>query len=216
MTTRLYLITPPHIDDVPRFAATFEAVLTAAHGTPAEIACLQVRLKDQNGVAASDETVIKVTEHLLPLAHAKDCILVINDRADLAGMAGADGVHLGQEDGTVAEARALLGKDASIGVTCHNSKHLAMEAGEAGADYVAFGAFFPTTTKNAASIAEMDLLAWWVEATTVPCVAIGGITPGNAKPLIAAGADFLAVSSGVWQCPEGPVAAIEQFNEILR
>jgi thiamine-phosphate pyrophosphorylase len=212
--TRLYLITPPVIEDMDAFASEFEAVLKAAHNTPAQIACLQIRLK-KNNAAASDNTIIELAKKLLPLAHAHDCIILINDRPDLAKKSGSDGVHLGQEDGDIKAARALLGEEASIGVTCHDSRHLAMIAGEQGADYVAFGAFFPTDTKQAKASASADLLKWWVEATTLPCVAIGGITPENASPLIAAGADFIAVSSGVWQHPEGPKAAIKAFAALL-
>ncbi len=212
--TRLYLITPPVIENMDAFAAEFEAVLKAAHGTPAQIACLQIRLKKDN-VPASDDRILELARKLLPLAHAHDCIILINDRADLAKKSGADGVHLGQEDGAVKAARDLLGQEASIGVTCHNSRHLAMIAGEQGADYVAFGAFFPTDTKQARTSASPDLIQWWVEATTLPCVAIGGVRPENAPPLIAAGADFLAVSSGLWQHPQGPKAAIKAFAALL-
>jgi thiamine-phosphate pyrophosphorylase len=128
----------------------------------------------------------------------RDVAFIVNDSIALAKRIGADGVHLGQEDGTVADAREALGRDAQIGVTCHDSRHLAMDAGEAGADYVAFGAFFPTTTKEVSHRAELDTLIWWQQIFEIPCVAIGGITPDNCAPLIEAGADFLAVSGAVW------------------
>ena len=127
----------------------------------------------------------------------------------------ADGVHLGQGDGDPREARRLLGPDAQIGVTCHDSRHLAMDAGEAGADYVAFGAFFPTTTKAVEHHPEPEILTWWQGLFELPCVAIGGITTANAKILVDAGADFLAVSGGVWGHPEGPAAAVRAFTDIL-
>ena len=133
----------------------------------------------------------------------------------LAKRLKADGVHLGQGDGDVREARELLGRDAQIGVTCHNSRHLAMEAAEAGADYVAFGAFYPTATKTGEHVAELDTLQKWSFLTEVPCVAIGGITPVNAKPLIDAGADFIAVSGAVWNHPQGPAEAVKAFNALL-
>ncbi len=213
--TRLYVLTPPVIPDLTQFATQLARVLDAAQGTPAEIACVQLRLKDAHGQAAPDEDVLRVAEKLLPIAHQRDTILLINDRADLAKRSGADGVHLGQQDGGVAEARALLGDAASIGVTCHDSKHLAMVAGEQGADYVAFGAFFPSQTKQAETHPTPDLIEWWVEATILPCVAIGGINPTNAKPLIAAGADFIALSSGLWAHPQGPEGAIKAFIPLL-
>ena len=198
---QLYLITPPRLDDLNDFIAQLEA---AFGGGP--VAALQLRLKD-----VSDDAVIAAGRALLPVCAAHQCALIINDRADLAKTIGADGVHLGQSDGSVRDARRLLGADAQIGVTCHNSRHLAMEAGEAGADYVAFGAFFPTDTKVPPSMAEIETLRWWSTVTELPCVAIGGITPDNAAPLIAAGADFLAVSAGVWQYPSGPEAAVAAF-----
>jgi thiamine-phosphate pyrophosphorylase len=144
-----------------------------------------------------------------------DVAFIVNDSVALAKRLKADGVHLGQGDGDVREAREILGSDAQIGVTCHNSRHLAMEAAEAGADYVAFGAFFKTNTKQVEHVAELDTLQKWSMVTEIPCVAIGGITPDNAKPLIDAGADFLAVSSAVWNHPEGPAKAVEAFNALL-
>lgn len=207
---RLYLVSPPIIVDLPQFARDLEAALAAG-----DVACLQLRLKSRQGVSVSDEDILRAAQTLLPIARAFDVALLINDRADLAKRAGADGVHLGQTDGSVSDARALLGEDASIGVTCHNSMHLAMLAGEAGADYVAFGAFFPTETKDALTRAEPELLGRWAFATTLPSVAIGGITPENCRVLVAAGADFLAVSNAVWAHPEGSVAAVKAFNEAI-
>ena len=207
---QLYLITPPQLPDFTGFVDTFRAVLDAAAGTPAQVACVQLRLK-----GAGDDEILRAAEVLLPLAAAADAALLINDHPRLAKKAGADGVHIGQQDTPYEEARKILGPDAAIGVTCHNSTHLAMEAGEAGADYVAFGAFYPTATKEVVHQAEPDILTFWSQATTVPCVAIGGITPDNAAPLVAAGADFIAVSGSVWQAPDGAVAAIAEFAEVL-
>lgn len=149
------------------------------------------------------------------IAQSRDVAFIVNDRPDLAKKLGADGVHVGQEDTPYAEARALLGPDKIIGVTCHNSRHLAMEAAEAGADYVAFGAFYPTATKEPKTRAEPEILTWWQEIMEAPCVAIGGITVENALPLVEAGADFLAVASGVWAHRAGPEAAVRQFNQIF-
>ena len=141
------------------------------------------------------------------------CAFIVNDSVALAKRLGADGVHLGQQDGAVREARERLGREAQVGVTCHASRHLAMEAGEAGADYVAFGAFFPSPTKSSEHRPEPELLAWWSALFELPCVAIGGITPENCVPLVEAGADFLAVSHAVWGVDEA--AAVEAFGEAM-
>ncbi len=140
---------------------------------------------------------------------------ILNDRPDLAAELGCDGVHVGQDDASYAEARAAMGPSRIVGVTCHDSRHLAIEAAEAGADYVAFGAFFPTKTKTPKTQADIALLQWWAELMVVPAVAIGGITIANAPALVAAGADFLAVSAGVWEHPDGPEAAVKAFNALF-
>jgi thiamine-phosphate pyrophosphorylase len=201
---RLYLITPPRLE--PRaFAETFKRALSGG-----DVASLQLRLKD-----VSDDDIVRAGDLLLPIAQRANVALIVNDRPDLAYKIGADGVHVGQEDASYADAREFLGRDRIIGVTCHNSRHLAIAAAEAGADYVAFGAFYPTTTKEPKTRAEPDLLEWWSDMMVVPCVAIGGITVENAPPLIEAGADFLAVASGVWDYPEGPAAAVRAFNALF-
>lgn len=206
---RLYLITPPRLDPA-GFADTLKAALDAG-----DVASLQLRLKTEEGETATDDLLRRATEILMPLAHAREVAFLINDSPEIAREMGADGVHVGQEDTPYAEARKILGPDAIVGVTCHNSRHLAMEAGEAGADYVAFGAFHPTDTKVTHSRAEPELLTWWSQLFEVPCVAIGGITADNAPPLIEAGADFLAVSSGVWAHEQGPAEAVRLFNRLM-
>jgi len=201
---RLYLITPPKLE--PKgFADTLKRALDAG-----DVASLQLRLKD-----VPDEEIARTVDVLMPIAQQRGVAFLLNDRPDLAARLDCDGVHIGQEDGTYAAARAAVGPGAIVGVTCHNSKHFAMEAAEAGADYVAFGAFFPTPTKEPKTSCEIELLKWWAEIMVVPCVAIGGITVANAKPLIEAGADFLAVSSGVWGFPDGPAAAVKAFNALF-
>ena len=200
---QLYLISPPAFDLAAHAAALEEAL---AAGGP--VAAYQLRLK---GVA--DEEVLRAAAALAPVCRAHDVAFILNDRADLALAAHADGVHLGQDDGDPRAARRLLGPKAQIGVTCHDSRHLAMEAGEAGADYVAFGAFFPTATKDAAHRATPDILSWWTTLSPIPCVAIGGITPENCRPLVDAGADFLAVSGAIWADPAARVLA---FAEAMR
>nr|WP_300998247.1 thiamine phosphate synthase [Hyphomonas sp.] len=149
------------------------------------------------------------------MAQEAGVAVLINDSAELARELAADGVHLGWSDMPVKTARALLGPDAIIGATAKNSYHRAMQAGEDGADYVAFGAFYPTTTKEGTVPAEFELLEVWQAAMLVPCLAIGGITVSNAAPLVTAGADFLAVSSGVWAYEEGPAAAVRAFNALF-
>jgi len=199
---RLYLITPPRLDDLAGFGRTLAHALDAG-----DVAALQVRLK---GVA--DEIVAAAVDALMPIAAARGVAVILNDRPDLAARLGCDGVHVGQDDAPLAEARRAVGKDRMVGVTCHDSLHLAMEAAEGGADYVAFGAFFPTATKAAPTRADPELLAGWQQAMLVPCVAIGGITVATARELAAAGADFLAVSAGVWSHGDGPAAAVKAFN----
>lgn len=196
---QLYLISPDRYD--PGFPEVLKAALDAG-----PVAAFQLRLKH-----ASDLEIVRAGEALKPLLAAYDVAFIVNDRADLAKRIGADGVHLGQGDGGVAEARALLGHDAQIGVTCHDSRHLAMEAGEAGADYVAFGAFYPTGTKATTHRPDPSLLGWWTTISEIPCVAIGGITPENASPLIQAGADFLAVSGAIWNAEGGAAAGVRAF-----
>lgn len=200
---RLYLISPPRIED------SFGDRLRAAIGA-GPVAAFQLRLKD-----VRDDVVLKSAERLQPICAAHDVAFILNDRVDLAQACGADGVHLGQGDGDPREARRLLGPSAQIGVTCHDSRHLAMEAGEAGADYVAFGAFFPTSTKEAIHRPDPSILSWWSRLFEIPCVAIGGITPENGRILVDAGADFLAVCNGVWSHPEGPDAAVRAFRDVL-
>ena len=202
---RIYLITPPVIADLAGFARELDAALAAG-----DVAALQIRLKDLD-----DAAVLAAVATLAPVARARGVAVILNDRPDLAARAGCDGVHLGQTDASVAEARRLLGPDAMIGVTCHDSRELAMEAAEAGADYVAFGAFFPTTTKETVHRPEPEILTIWQETIEIPCVAIGGITAETAGGLARAGADFVAVSAAVWSHPEGPAAGVRALDAAL-
>lgn len=200
---QLYLISPAQLQ--PGFDDHLRAALDGGG-----VAAFQLRLK---GVA--DDVVLGAAEQLAPICREREVAFILNDRIDLAQACGADGVHLGQGDGDPREARRLLGPSAQIGVTCHDSRHLAMEAGEAGADYVAFGAFFPTTTKEVMHRPDPSILSWWSRLFEAPCVAIGGITPANADVLVEAGADFLAVSGSVWNHEAGPAAAVAAFQTVL-
>jgi thiamine-phosphate pyrophosphorylase len=199
---RLYLITPPRIDDLAAFAAKLEAALAAG-----DVAAVQLRLKE-----APRTEIEAAVATLGPLTRPRDIALILNDRPDLAADLDCDGVHIGQSDMPYVQARRLMGAGRIVGVTCHDSRDLAMEAAEAGADYVAFGAFFATDTKATTHRPDLELLSIWQETMLTPCVAIGGITAENCRPLVVAGADFLAVSAGVWRNPEGPAAAVATFN----
>ncbi|WP_226015607.1 thiamine phosphate synthase [Novosphingobium sp. FKTRR1] len=198
---QLYLISP--LDVTGGFSDRLARALDAA-----QVAAFQFRVK-----GIDDHAAAKLAEPLQRICADRDVAFIVNDSIGLAKRLGADGVHLGQGDGAVAEAREQLGRDAQIGVTCQDSRHRAMAAGEEGADYVAFGAFFPSATKETEHRAELELLSWWSAVFELPCVAIGGITPANCAPLISAGADFLAVSHAVWGGDEA--AAVRAFAEVL-
>lgn len=202
--TRLYLITPPAIE----LASFTRALADALVG--GDVSTVQLRLK-----GAHDDEILRLGAALRPVVQDFGAAFIVNDRPDLAAKLDADGVHVGQTDASYATARAVLGGDKIVGVTAHNSRHLAMEAAEAGADYVAFGAFYATTTKQPAHWAEPEILEIWSQIATTPCVAIGGITIANAEPLVRAGADFLAASAGVWEHPAGPRAAVAAFNALF-
>jgi thiamine-phosphate pyrophosphorylase len=204
-TTRLYLITPPALDP-DRFAKELEEALSGG-----DVACLQLRLKD-----IDDRAIRRAARILKPITQDHDVAFIMNDRPDLAAELDCDGVHVGEEDMPYAEARRLLGSDRIVGVTCGASRDRAITAAEAGADYVAFGAFFPSMTKTATKYrATLELLQDWSETTVVPCCAIGGITQQNCGPLVEAGADFLAVIGAIWSHPKGPRAAVAEFNEVF-
>lgn len=201
---RLYLITPPQID-AGSFADTLAAALDAG-----DVGCVQLRLKE-----IGDDDIRRAADILAPVTQSRDVAFIMNDRPDLAAETGCDGVHIGQEDAAYEDARALVGPDAIIGVTCKSSRHLSMDAAEKGADYVAFGAFYDSSTKQRTTEADPEILTWWSEMMTVPSVAIGGITVENCPPLVRAGADFMAVVSAVWNHADGPGAAVKAFNRVF-
>jgi thiamine-phosphate pyrophosphorylase len=204
VTCRLYLISPPAFDPAD-FAPQLEQALSGG-----DVAAFQLRMKDTD-----DEAVLKAGRALKPLCAAHGVTFIVNDRPDLAAALDADGVHVGADDVSVKQARRVMGDDRILGASCYNSRHRAIEAGEAGADYVAFGAFFPTETKAKTVPAEPEILEWWSEIFTLPCVAIGGINAENCAPLVRAGADFLAVSSAVWTHPDGPAAGVAALNAAI-
>jgi thiamine-phosphate pyrophosphorylase len=200
---KLYLISPQDVG-----GGFPESLKVALAGGP--VAAFQMRVKDVN-----EHALARLAEPLQRLCADAGCAFIVNDSMALAKRIGADGVHLGQSDGDPREARALLGPSAQIGRTCHDSRHLAMEAGEAGCDYVAFGAFYPTTTKPSHYRPKPEILSWWSALFEIPCVAIGGITPDNVQPLLDAGADFIAVCQAVWG-KDDPGAAVARFVQTLR
>ena len=203
MPAKLYLISPQEVGGA--FPDRLKAALE-----PGIAAAFQLRVKN-----VDDHQLARLAEPLQRICVDADVAFIVNDSASLAKRLGADGVHLGQGDGDIREARALLGPSAQIGKTCHDSRHLAMEAGEAGADYVAFGAFYPTATKPSDYRPEPSILTWWSTLFEIPCVAIGGITAENARPLVEAGADFLAVCQGIWS-KDDPAEAVRVFEEVMK
>ncbi|MFZ4126092.1 MAG: thiamine phosphate synthase [Rickettsiales bacterium] len=207
---RLYLVSPPQIV-LAEFAKTLESALDAG-----DVGAFQLRLKD-----ASDKEIPEAVRVLMPLCRAKGTAFILNDRVDLAAELEVDGVHLGQDDMLAEEARRILGKERVIGVSCHDSSHLAMEAGDHGADYVAFGAFYQTTSKSPEKLAKYgtpkpDIIEWWSTYTLIPCVAIGGMQPQNCGPLVEAGADFIAAINAVWNHPKGAAEAVREFNQAIK
>ncbi len=200
---RLYLISPPAIDlDV------FARELTAALGA-GDVACFQLRLP-----GADDPALERAIATLAPIAQARDVAFLVDGRPDLALKHGCDGVHVAFDDGLQA-LRKKLGPDMILGVGCGSSSHAAMEAGEAGADYVSFGPFFDSANAAAEERPEIDMLRNWALTMTVPAVAIGGVTVENCADLVRAGADFLAVLGGVWGRSGGAPAAVAAFNSAI-
>ncbi len=202
---QLYLITPPYLDPN-QFKSTLIKALDAG-----PIAAVQLRLKN-----VSDKQICQAIEILKPVVQERNIAFILNDRPDLAKDYECDGVHIGIEDMPIKEARNIIGNQLQLGVSCYDSKDMAMEAGEKGADYIAYGAFFPSPTKYTDMLAPIELLKWWSELIKLPVVAIGGITPYNCAPLVKAGADFLAVISTVWKCPEGPDKGVIKMLEAIQ
>lgn len=200
---RLYLITPPDLAP-DAFASSLAEALDAG-----DVACVQLRMPD-----ADDAVFARAVEALMPICHARDVAFLINGHLEMAATLGVDGVHIGRPEG-IAEARRRLGADAIVGVSCGGSRDTAMRAGEAGCDYVSFGALFASTTLPDAEVVAADAVAWWNHLMEVPCVAVGGLTPANCPEAVAAGADFIAVSAAVWNDPKGPGAAVAAFNAAI-
>jgi thiamine-phosphate pyrophosphorylase len=201
---RIYLITPPALEPI-TFADSLAEALDAG-----DVAAVQLRLKD-----VDDDTWRRAIDVLRPVTQLRDVAFLLNDRADLVVPTGCDGVHVGQDDMPARQARALIGPARQLGVTCKGSRDLAMQAGEDGADYVAFGAFFPSTTKDVTNLVDPEILQWWSDMMELPSCAIGGITAENCGPLVRAGTDFLAVVGCVWNHPSGPGAGVRALNAAI-
>ena len=201
---RTYLITPEKFDPLP-FADLLAAALDAG-----DVAAVQLRNKD-----VSDSIWKRTIDILRPVTQARNVAFLLNDRADLVVATGCDGAHVGQDDIPAREARRMMGPDLMLGVTCKGSRDLAMQAGEDGADYVAFGAFYPSTTKQVTNRVDPEILQWWSDLMEIPSCAIGGITPDNCGPLVRAGTDFLAVVGCVWNHPDGPAAGVRALNKAI-
>jgi thiamine-phosphate pyrophosphorylase len=199
---RLYLITPPVLPS--NFSVLLASALDAG-----DVAAVQLRLKD-----LPDDALQRTIDQLRPIVQSRGVAFLLNDRPELAVKTGCDGAHVGQTDMKAPAARKIL-KELTLGVTCHGSPHLAMQAGEDGADYVAFGAFYRTTTKEPPEMAELETLEWWAKMMEIPCVAIGGITAANCAPLVKAGADFLAVVGAVWNHPENPASGVREMVKAI-
>jgi thiamine-phosphate pyrophosphorylase len=205
LASKLYLISPPAIE-LAKFIPQLKSAVSGG-----EIAAFQLRLKDIGG-----DEILKAAETLLPICRANNIVFIINDSPEIAKKCGADGVHLGADDVEIKQARQMLGNDHVLGASCYNSIDLAISAAQNGADYVSFGAFYPTTTKIPKARAEIETLEKWTLATTIPCCAIGGVTPQNAEPLIKAGADFICAISYVWNHPISPQKAVAEFNRVFK
>lgn len=198
-TCQLYLVTPGGLASALALEA-FAADLKAALGA-GPVAAVLLRTGGLNGDAAR-----RAAEALGPLAKARDVAFLIEDRPEVAEAANADGVHLTDSRVSVAETRAEIGPEAIVGVACDASRHDAIEAAEAGADYVAFAG--PEDALG-------ELLAWWQETMTPPCVAFGAGDLETAIRQARAGADFLALDDAIWNHPEGPAAAVAGLAERL-
>ena len=202
---RVYLITPPRLAPAP-FADLLAAALDAG-----DVAAVQLRLKD-----VDDDTWRRAIDKLRPVCQSRGVAFLLNDRADLAAVTGCDGAHVGQDDMPARDARRLMGPNLTLGVTCKGSRDLAMQAGEDGADYVAFGAFFPSATKQVTNRLDPEILQWWSEMMELPSCAIGGISAENCAPLVRAGADFLAVVGSVWNHPDSPAEGVKALNAAIK
>tara|TARA_B100000579_G_scaffold329492_1_gene279551 strand:+ start:571 stop:1185 length:615 start_codon:yes stop_codon:yes gene_type:complete len=198
----IYLISPKIIDKK-HFYKNLNNILKTN-----KVKYFQLRLKK-----ISDAKLIKISKKVRKIVKKNNVKFLINDKPSIAKMVGADGCHIGQKDMDLINARKILGRNKIIGVTCHNSKKLALRAKKYRANYVAFGSFFKSLTKKTAFRANLEILRWAQKKINMPCVAIGGINSSNYKKILLNGANFIACSNYVWKNKKlDPVSAINKLN----
>lgn len=201
---QIYLISPPQIE-LKDFSLKLENALKTGF-----VPSFQLRLKNY-----SPSEIKKISQEIKKICDENNCLFLLNDFYEIALEVGASGVHVGIDDKKISQIRQNSPKNFVIGASCYDSKHLAMEAGEQGADYISFGAFFETQTKISRGKPTVEILNWASEILNLPIVAIGGINDKNCVELVKNGADFLAVISYVWQHPEGVEVAIKNLYQQL-
>ncbi len=203
--SQIYLISPPKIE-LKDFLPQLEKALKTGL-----VPVFQLRLK---GFERSE--IKKISQELLKICNSNNTQFIVNDDFELALEIGAHGVHLGAEDGSIKLARQQSHPNFVIGASCYDSRHLAMEAGEQGADYISFGAFYESKTKKSRGKPTLEILEWSSEILNLPIVAIGGITDQNCALLVKSGADFLAVISYVWEHPLGVEEALKKLDFAIK
>ena len=202
MKRYIYLISPQKIRGS-QFYEELQQVLKTN-----KVKYFQLRLKK-----ISDRNLLKISKKIKKIVRKNNVKFLINDKPSIAKRVGADGCHIGQKDINFTRSRKILGKSKIIGITCHNSKKLALNAKRQGANYVAFGSFFESSTKKTAFKANLEILRWTKKKISMPIVAIGGINSINYKKILTSGADFIACSSYIWNNKKlDPVSAINKFK----
>jgi thiamine-phosphate pyrophosphorylase len=201
--SQIYLISPPKIELL-NFSKRLEKALKTNL-----VPVFQLRLKEY-----SNFELTQIAKEIKKICDNNNCLFLLNDSLEIALNVGANGVHLGVEDGSILSARKNSPENFLIGASCYDSRHLAMKAGEQGADYLSFGAFFESKTKKSRGNPGLEILEWSNEILNLPTVAIGGITTDNCAPLVKSGVDFLSVISYVWNYPEGEKAALMKLSKV--
>jgi len=202
--TKIYLISPPKII-VKDFAHSLQNALKTGL-----VPVFQLRLKDYER-----SEIKKIAQEIKKICHDNNCLFLLNDYYDIALEVGADGVHLGSEDKEIITARKNSAKNFIIGASCYDSRDLAIKAAEQGADYLSFGTFFLSQTKNSKGKPTTEIIEWCVEMTDLPVVAIGGINDKNCHSLVSAKVDFLSVVSYVWNHPSGEAEALRGLDSAI-
>ncbi len=202
MKRYIYLISPPKISGS-KFYDTLNEILKTN-----KIKYFQLRLKNK-----STHSIVKIAKKIKKITSKNKVKFLINDKPDIAKIVNADGCHIGQKDTNFINSRKILKNKKIIGVTCHNSKKLALDSKKIGANYIAFGAFFKSSTKKTMYTANLALLRWARKKINIPVIAIGGIDSSNYKKILSNGANYIACSSYVWNNKKlDPVSAIKKFK----